>query len=312
MHHGVWDGFSHMKTIEWLADECRLVHAGEIKDGDTPSPWAGVFDRSSFNGPASAKPSTEHPAVKIWAPAESVAAVLRLQRLANNQTNIDKRFRIPLEAISKLRAGNNDATLPKLTDHDLACALLWRSIMAARLRAGKITADSTVGFGLAVDLRRILPPRDSEVPYLGNALSAIQANLPLADLMSPNGIQIGAGKIRECISKIDSSEIQTIIDVYTAAPDLRFVQGRGIGELGTTFTYTTSWHRFSPSALKWGPLMGEYIGCRLPNGGRPDGFSVLLPHGKDKAFVAAVVLEEKAMKAFEEDEVWKEYAELLI
>ncbi|MCJ1268684.1 hypothetical protein MMC22_008572 [Lobaria immixta] len=207
--HTVCDRRGISDVLKVFADKCRKARAGElasrtIAHEEMPKHTYSI-DRTNVlsgnglpgaieNHPAwTASPFTYHGRSAnriILVPSSSASAAINISHPPNGQ-----------------QAHSSDQAT-SISTHDAIAALIWRSIMLPRHRAGLLSAHTTTHFTQAVDccIRLHLPE-----PYFGNANYVIKASLALPDLASTVesfdasrivGVQAAARAIRAELSGV--------------------------------------------------------------------------------------------------------------
>lgn len=218
--------------------------------------------------------------------------------------------------------GHSDPDLG-VSGTDAICALIWRSLLKARLAAAKTLdksvgengiADSAVRLDLLVDGRNDFSP-SLPSPYLGNLTVVNQCFMPCSALTSPD---VSLGTVARTIrSYAKSVNPHALLDAYALA--------RSVPDLGKLVLRNSA---IDGSAMVLSPLLMlpplEFGDGPFDNGGRPDAMRVLtrpmnvftrtcfvLPKLSNGGVEFIVNVFDEELELLLEDEEFSEYASFL-
>ncbi|KAM7214798.1 hypothetical protein V8F06_009788 [Rhypophila decipiens] len=237
-------------------------------------------------------------------------------------------FYIPSDKVSCLRTDCQASSTEDVTLTDAISALIWRSLLRARLSAReKATAtasaaafpehDEMARLDLPFDARTYLP---ETIPpsYLGNLTMIHQVHLPLSILTSPThplsstaeAIRLVAGKVttQSVLSAYNLCKTRTGSERSLTLDNLR-VDGNGL--------IITSFAGFDSNSISFGSGQGSVFG----NGGRPDAvrslvgaiskvfrYCAILPRKSKGGVEFVATLSDDEVECLEDDDEFGRYA----
>ena len=202
-----------------------------------------------------------------------------------------------------------------ISTHDAIAALIWRSIMLARHRAGIISDRATTHFSQAVDCRTHLQlPK----PYFGNVIYAIKASLALPQLLcitdggnatSISGLQAAARAIRAEVCTVTGGKFRDLLG-FVERTDMKIhTRPSVIDDLSVGSILFVSYFGFEMHDLDFGEALGGKIEAfRIPSKGLLPGMPVVLPRLPDGSCEFVINEQEEAMSLLAEDETFRRYA----
>ncbi|KAK9793674.1 putative enoyl-hydratase isomerase family protein [Seiridium cardinale] len=290
INHTTMDGHGITRVIEALARNCRY-----------PVPAAHLdpicLDRSALSH------------CKGDADIDKLAAysiVHGTPRFLNSENIVTMSFRIPVHALEALKT----ASSPKegwITTHDAVNALCWRTHARGRYLTKLISDNDIARFAFPVEFRRLLDPPLSQ-QYIGNAVLMTKVELPVNELLGPNGLSIAAAAIRAGVRQVDAAHVNNFIVVAKSLETPGQLKINLKLEQPNTAFGSTSYKSFPHSTLNWDPVVGKYERMRLAYGVTGEGMSIILPVLSDGSWEITVTLEEKLVQLYKTDEEWTRYA----
>ena len=202
-----------------------------------------------------------------------------------------------------------------ISTHDAIAALIWRSTMRARERAGILSDRTTTHFSQAVDCRaRLRLPE----PYFGNAIYGVKASLALPQLApatdSPGasrilGLQAAARAIRAEVSGATADKFHDLLG-FVERTDMEMLTRLSVMEdLSVGSMLLVSYFGFEMHELDFGEALGGKIEAfRLPSRGLVPGMPVVLPRLPDGSCEFVINEQEEVMRFLAEDEIFRRFA----
>lgn len=200
----------------------------------------------------------------------------------------------------------------KISTHDAVAALIWRSILLARYRAGIISENTTTHFLQAVDCRSRLQLPE---PYFGNVIYGVKASLALLDLISPNdssdasnsaGIQAAAHGIRTEICDATGDKFRDLL-AFVEKTYMKVLTRPSVQEdmLNGSIFLVSYWY-FGMHELDFGKTLGRTIEAfRLPSRGLLPGMPIVLPRLPDGGCEVMISERESMKKFLDKDEFFR-------
>lgn len=290
INHTTMDGYGITKVIEALARNCRLQEVATT-------------------------PTTLHPDRLILSHCDGKGDIDQLDcysivKGTPNLGPVSERivttsFRLPIPTLKALKQAATP-TQGWITTHDAVNALCWRTHARGRYEAKLITNEDTARFAFPVEFRNILdPPLSSE--YIGNAVLMTKVELPVDQLLGPNGLSLAAEAIRAGVKRVDATYVNNFIAVAKSLdiPGQMKINLK-LEDRNTAFG-STSYKSFDHSSLDWDPCLGRYEKLRLASGVTGEGMSIIMPVLRDESWEVTVTVEEELEGLFRGDEEWKTY-----
>ena len=202
-----------------------------------------------------------------------------------------------------------------ISTHDAIAALIWRSIMLARHRAGILSDRATTHFSQAVDCRTHLQlPK----PYFGNVIYAIKASFPLHQLLcgtnggnasQVSGLQAAARAIRAEVCTVTGDKFRDLLG-FVERTDMKIhTRPSVMDDLSIGSILFVSYFGFEMHNLDFGDALGGKIEAfRVPSKGLLPGMPVVLPRLPDGSCEFVINEQEEAMRLLAEDETFQRYA----
>lgn len=224
---------------------------------------------------------------------DGIVPPVRVKPTPRRQTMTSRIFYMSPTAFTKLRAESNEEIGTKdLSGNDVLLALLWRSLMNARIEARKqhdaeaeIDMDSVVELQVVHDARpdfsQALPPS-----YVGNCIFHHRPTIPLKTLVSPaSSTALVAQTIRTSARNINHENIMDAYMLVRQMPDYSRLQPPRYVTLNNT------WLMSSMLLLPEDTTsFGDHI---FTNGGRPEGSRPLMGNRNRSQVSACYILPRK-------------------
>ena len=122
--------------------------------------------------------------------------------------------------------------------------------MAARLKAGIITASHTSTFGMSIDGRsQLSPPLPAD--FLGNLAVCFKVDESVQKLIASEILGAAAFQIRGGVKSVDDTYLKNFIALLQELPDMGQLFIDCLENIKTTGLFLTSWARFDYAGLKW-------------------------------------------------------------
>ncbi len=161
-----------------------------------------------------------------------------------------------LKALATSQKPSMSTTEPYISTHDADCALIWRTVMAARLEVGAIAPSDTTTFGMPIDGRtQLSPPLPAD--FLGNLAVCFKIGESVQNLVAPERLGAAAFQIHAGVKSVDDTYLKNFIALLQQVPDVGQVFIDCLENIKTTGLFLTSWTKFDYAALKWGDRFGD-------------------------------------------------------
>jgi hypothetical protein len=315
IYHSIGDGVGQFRITEMLANQCRAIGQRKTARPTTSSNLKlsfspQQFDRSRlFHGVPKADMATLSSYSVLPEPLRGLPAWAMPdgKPLASATFLIRKSALADLKALATSQKPSMSTTEPYISTHDAVCALIWRTVMAARLKVGAIAPSDTTTFGMPIDGRtQLFPPLPAD--FLGNLAVCFKIGESVQNLVAPEHLGAAAFQIHAGVKSVDDTYLKNFIALLQQVPDVGQVFIDCLENIKTTGLFLTSWTKFDYAALKWADRFGNCEVFRFPNGGYMNGIAIVFPPLRNGDWEVSLTLEETAMEAFKEDETWKRFA----
>lgn len=199
-----------------------------------------------------------------------------------------------------------------VSTHDAIIALLWRTTILARVRAGHLKDDDTAVLTFPHDSRRHVGLPKT---WVGNCVYFLVVQVPVAEVLQPDSVPVLATKIRAELNKVNRDVVEGLMtlrrqDPYGLSwwPFMKINDANVVGG--------TSMYHSEIMGCDWGAALGEvkhFTATEL--GAFPVGLQrghfvgPKLPGGRGCNVHVGLVNEE--VETFSNDPVWNEYFRLL-
>ena len=324
IYHSICDGVGQFHVTEMLAKQCRRAGLDLSKktNGETSLELAfrpDQFDRTTlFQGVSHADANINK--LSAYTILPQPARGLPSWAAPDHRKLASETFLLPAATLKELKSLATSQKPAAVSDeayistHDAVCALIWRTTMAARVAAGEISKDENTTFGMPIDGRSQLSPKQP-VDWIGNNAIGFKVGETVARLINAEtGLGLAAFAIRAGVKSVDDTYIRTLISVLQSVPDYGQVFLDMLEFIKTTGLFVTSWARFGYQGLEWGERFGGGGGsgrCEkfaFPSGGYMNGIAVVLPVLENGDWEVTLTLEEGCMREFRRDGMWKRFA----
>jgi hypothetical protein len=200
-----------------------------------------------------------------------------------------------LKALATSQKPSMSTTEPYISTHDAVCALIWRTVMAARLKVGAIAPSDTPTFGMPIDGRtQLFLPLPAD--FLGNLAVCFKIGESVQTLVAPEHLGAAAFQIRAGVKSVDDTYLKDFIALLKQVPDVGQVFIDCLENIKTSGLFLMSWTKFDYAALKWGDRFGD---CEVIRFGYMNGIAIVSPPLRNEDWEVSLTLEETAMKLSE-------------
>lgn len=294
--HVVCDGRGITNVLQLFAEQFREAQNGarvgeKLTSTCVPSE-AGRFDvdrRKLVCGHAGQVNIENHP---IWtlarrSPPTPVSPQVKPSTKTSNP--ISKTFHIDAHMVSALKSAASRNSEVTVSTHDAISALIWRSIMIGRCRAGIIdilnrsSDDIQTHLGMAIDCRSRL---NLSPTYLGNAIHCTRITLPLSHLEpsatdDEGGLRIAAQSVRRQISQTTGESFRDVLSVVEATMNTHQLTMSLQADFQGCSMFLVSYWSFEMYDLDFGEALGRIEAFRMPLRGLLLGIPAIMPRLKD-------------------------------
>ena len=335
--HTVCDGRGISDVLKIFADKLRKVQTGELASRstgheETPK-HTYSFDRTSIlsgNGLPGAienhpgwttspltfhggSASTETLCTTFHISSDSLRALKQVASSLSPSSSASTAILISHPPDGQPTHSSDQAT--SISTHDAIAALIWRSTMLARHRAGILSDRTTTYFSQAVDCRTRLHLPE---PYFGNAIYGVKASLALPHLAPAtesfdasriSGLQAAARAIRAEVSGATANKFRDLLG-FVERTDIEILTRPSVLEdLSIGSILLVSYFGFEIHEIDFGEALGGKIEAfRLPSRGLVPGMPVVLPRLPDGSCEFVINEQEKTTRFFAEDEIFRRFA----
>ncbi|KAM0718224.1 hypothetical protein Q7P37_006556 [Cladosporium fusiforme] len=145
-------------------------------------------------------------------------------------------FRISATASSSLRSFASDGA-ENISTHDAIAALMWRTLIVARHKAGRLDENKISTYTIPHNARRYLGlPKD----WVGNCCYFICASFPVSEIIAPNSLPRLASAIRAALNAVNSDVVG------------------GLMQLRKSCTYDVTWAPLFEANEPWTLMMTSF------------------------------------------------------
>ncbi|KAI9931188.1 hypothetical protein ASPWEDRAFT_22951 [Aspergillus wentii DTO 134E9] len=301
--HNIADGRGTYEVLKIFADYLRKAQSGELGHPLHPRTTIYESDRTALvNGNGFPGGLDDHPA---WITTDPKSFF----KLSDVESTCHT-FRITADNLSTLKATASSSNPGEwISTADAVAALIWRSIMIARHRAGILPFNSSTFLTQPVDCRSRLaiPP-----PYIGNCIYLNKASMLLSTLSDPStGLSTAARIIRAQVTAVTADRFKSLqAQIEKTAHEAHTLPGI-LGDISKTGLMLTSHFKFPMHELDFGPAFGDngYIRAfRLPAKGTFAGLVTILPRCKDGSLEFIITEREVTFRCLLEDEFFGGFA----
>ncbi|RHZ43440.1 uncharacterized protein CDV56_100517 [Aspergillus thermomutatus] len=301
--HTVIDGTGVTECVKIFADHLRKAHAGEIGHPLQTTKEKWVSDRTALvSGEGRIGAIENHPAFTTSAFAHG--NIIGVEHACRT-------FRISRDALVDLKKAASPA-FPRDTEDwistgDAIAALIWRSILVARHRAGALSADAVATFGQPVDCRKLL---ELPEPYFGNAFYIMRSDMPFDALRDPQtGLRTAARILRADVKAVTADRIR---DLVAFMERIRLESHTRLSfqeDLASSAIVYTSHFKFNIHEMDFGPAFGDgrVKAFRHPARGTIIGSVIVMPMCSDGSCEFMITESADTLRYLETDDLWTRY-----
>lgn len=301
--HTVIDGSGVTECLKIFADYFCKAQSGEIAHPLETGKATYVSDRTALvSGGGRVGAIENHPAFTTSAFAHGDIRGVE---------NACRTFRISRKGLVDLKK----AASPEFPRHgddwistgDALAALIWRSILVARQRAGILNADAVAKFGQPVDCRRLLRlPK----PYFGNAFYIMRSDMPFEALTdSRAGLRTAASLLRTDVKAVTADRIQDLVALMERIRLESHTRLSFQEDLGSSAIVYTSHFKFNIYDMYFGPAFGDgrVKAFRHPERGTIVGSVIVMPMLPDGSCEFTITESVETLRCLETDALWTLY-----
>ncbi|KAF9884919.1 hypothetical protein FE257_000910 [Aspergillus nanangensis] len=297
--HTVIDGTGVTECVKIFADHLRKAHAGEIRHPLQTTKEKWFSDRTVLvSGDGRIGAIENHPAFTTSAFAHG------------NITGVEqacRTFRISRDALVDLKKAASPTFPDWISTGDAIAALIWRSILVARHRAGALSADAVAKFGQPVDCRALL---ELPEPYFGNAFYIMRSDMPFEALRDPQtGLRAAARILRADVKAVTADRIRDLVALMERIRLENHTRLSFQEDLASSAVVYTSHFKFNIHEMDFGPTLGDgrVKVFRHPARGTIIGSVIVMPMCSDGSCEFMVTESANTLRYLEVDEVWTRY-----
>ncbi|KAL9119511.1 MAG: hypothetical protein Q9187_003939 [Circinaria calcarea] len=335
--HTVCDGRGISDILKLFADKLRKAQIGELTSlstGPEKKPRQSYsFDRTfllsgnGFPGTIENHPGWTASPLKFHGGSASTKTLCTHFHISSDSLRTLKQVASSLSPSSSASAAINISHPPdgqriqypdqatSISTHDAIAALIWRSIMFARHRAGVLSGHIITHFSQAIDCRTRLHLPE---PYFGNAIYGVKASLAFPHLVPATdsfdasqilGLQAAARAIRAEVNGATADKFRDLL-AFVERTDMEILTRPSVLEdLSIGSILLVSYFGFEMHEIDFGKALGGKIEAfRLPSRGLIPGMPVVLPRLPDGSCEFIINEQEEVTRFFAEDEVIRRFA----
>ncbi|CAD6591254.1 MAG: hypothetical protein ASARMPRED_005282 [Alectoria sarmentosa] len=270
-----------------------------------------------------------HPMKDVIPPEDQITARPATDALATDELQIEKSepekaqvmktciFYVSASSYANLKRAVTPETVTGnlgVSGNDAINALLWRSIMAARIPPGSAKdQNQETHYNIALDARAQFSSEDL-TSYLGNVIFFATVSLPLSKVTSPSAkLSDLAFHMREILDTYTSAKVHEAFAIASSIPDYTKLSYTFAGLEGATMNVSSTLNV---------PLFDLDFGSSFGNGGVPEAIRILkdeldsvfrramvMPFRKSGGFEILISLLEDEMERLLANPEFKEYAQ---
>ncbi|PVH77177.1 putative enoyl-CoA hydratase/isomerase family protein [Cadophora sp. DSE1049] len=219
-------------------------------------------------------------------------------------------FRIPTDALARLKKDASPVQ-PKddsdwISTGDAIAALLWRSIIVARHRAGELQTRGAVQFGQPYDCRKLMQLPE---PYFGNSIYFLRTDVQFADIANgQDGISLAARAIRSDVNAVTADKFRDMVGLIERTQKQTHTRLSFWEDLSTSAIMYTSHFAFDMHAMDFGEL-GRIQAFRQPPRGSMIGQTIVMPRLRDGSCEFLLTETPQVFVSLAEDDIWSQYVD---
>ncbi|KAG7284749.1 hypothetical protein NEMBOFW57_009360 [Staphylotrichum longicolle] len=297
--HIAADGRGVTEVIKIFSDAFRKAQAAEI--GRPLKERDDVYrsDRTLLVSGHGVPGAIENHAAWTSSPVNTHSQIVNVESACRT-------FRISARALSDAkRAVSASLQNPEdwISTNDVISALIWRSIMVARHRAGLLADGATTHVAQPLDCRSHLGLPE---PYFGNVLYMTRTSLPLAVLQDGNqGLAAAARALRVEINAMTADKFTDLVGYAERTEQQSHTRLNILEELPTGGIILTSHFKFALHELDFGPLLGGHMkALRLPARGTMAGAVIVMPRLPDGSCEFMITEQKSTIACLLEDDLF--------
>ncbi|KAF2152739.1 transferase [Myriangium duriaei CBS 260.36] len=301
--HIAADGRGVSDIIKIFADNLRKTKLGELRRPLETIKTVYKSDRTALVSGNGLTGSLEgHPAftaspVNTHSFIQDVSSACQTYRISASNLVILKKL-----ASMHLSAGEWIST------GDAIAALIWRSIMMARHRAGILPNGRDISLAQPVDFRTHLkiPP-----PYFGNCLYMTRAATQFSTVANPkSGLTAAAQIIRNDVRSVTADVVRDLLAFSERTEKEQHTHLKIIGEVATSGIILTSHFKFNLHDIDFGETFvdGRIQALRFPEKGTMGGAVIVMPQLPDGGCEFMVSEEMATVSALRDDALFTRFA----
>lgn len=337
--HTVCDGRGISNVLKIFADKLRKAQTGELASCSTDyeeipkHPYS--FDRTSVlsgNGLAGAienhsgwttsplpfhggSVKTKTICTTFHISSDSLRELKRVVSSLSSPSSASVSTAINISHQSDSQQFHSSDPASGISTHDAIAALIWRSTMLARHRAGILSDRTITHFSQAVDCRTRLHLPE---PYFGNAIYGVKTSLTLPhltcatdgfDASRVSGLQAAARAIRAEVNGATADKFRDLLGFVERTDMEMLTRPSVLEDLSIGSILFVSYFGFEMHDIDFGEALGGKIEAfRIPSRGLLPGMPVVLPRLPDGSCEFVINEQEEVMRCFAEDEIFRKYA----
>ncbi|KAL2130204.1 hypothetical protein VTI74DRAFT_6771 [Chaetomium olivicolor] len=295
--HIAADGKGVTEVIKIFSDAFRKAQAGEIGHPLEERKEVYRSDRTLLVSGHGVPGAIENHAAWTSSPVNTHSQIVNVESTCHT-------FRISARALSDAkRAVSASLQDPNdwISTNDVISAVIWRSIMVARHRAGILADGATTYVAQPLDCRSHLGLPD---PYFGNVLYMTKTSLPLSVLQDgERGLAAAARALRAEIKAMTAEKFTDLVGYAERTAQQFHTRLNILEDLPTGGIIMTSHFKFALHELDFGPLLGGHMkALRLPARGTMAGAVIVMPRLPDGSCEFMITEQESTIARLVEDE----------
>lgn len=302
--HVVIDGWGVTECVKIFAEKFRDAQAGLIGHPLRTNEDTYVSDRTALvSSDGLPGDLANHPALTTSAYAHG--------NLEGNKGFTCRTFHIAADALVRLKKAASPVQ-PRdendwISTSDSIAALLWRSIMVARHRAGKLSGSGAVQFGQPYDCRRLM---GLPQPYFGNSIYFLRTDVAFADVDNGlDGLRSAARAIRQDVNAVTVDKFRDMVGLMERTGKQTHTRLSFWEDLSTSAIMYTSHFAFNMHAMDFGPAFGDgrIKAFRQPSRGAFIGQVIVMPKVLDGSCEFLLTELPEVFDHLCQDELWTQF-----
>lgn len=214
-------------------------------------------------------------------------------------------YHISASSSSSLKSAASDGA-SNISTHDAIGALLWRTLIVARHKAGLLENDKICTYTIPHNARRYLGlPKD----WVGNCCYFISASFPVSEIIAPGSLPKMASAIRAALSAVNSDVVGGLMQLRK--PCTYDITWAPLAEVNEPWTLMmTSFYHSELFGIDFGAALGRVKHFTTSDEGAMGGFrstGFVGPKLPDLSCDVSVGLNEEEYELVMGDELWRKY-----